>query len=313
MGGKSIYPQRVLSEILKHNKIKMPETTHKIIIGDSRHMDEVKDGEVHLIVTSPPYPMIEIWDDLFKSLGCKTYDEMHDYLAEVWRECYRVLVDGGIACINIGDATRKVNGTFRLFPNHARVIEICEKIGFVSLPCILWKKPTTKPNSFLGSGFLPPNAYVTLDCEYILIFRKGNPRKFEPKDPYRYLSYYTKEERDVWFSQIWDIKGVRQESSEIERRIAAYPEEIVYRLIRMFSIIGDTVLDPFLGTGTTTKVAMQLYRNSIGYEIDENLLELIKRKVGFYQRKLFEPKNFKVEITLRNDRIKRQKTTGSFY
>lgn len=305
--GKSIYPQRVLSEILKHKKVEMPKTIHRIIIGDSRRMDEVKDGEVHLIVTSPPYPMIEIWDDLFESLGCRTYDEMHDYLAKVWRECYRVLVDGGIACINIGDATRKVNGTFRLFANHARIIEICEKIGFISLPCILWKKPTTKPNAFLGSGFLPTNAYVTLDCEYILIFRKGSPRKFKPKDPYRYLSHYTKEERDVWFSQIWDIKGEKQESSEIERRIAAYPEEIVYRLIRMFSIIGDTVLDPFLGTGTTTKVAMQLHRNSIGYEIDESLLELIKRKAGYHQRKLFEPKNVKVEIVLRDDRIKRCK------
>jgi len=307
MKRKSLYPERVLlNEFLRRNELKMPKTEHKIILGDSRHMNEIKDREVHLIVTSPPYPMIKIWDDLFKSLGCKTYDEMHDYLSEVWKECYRVLADGGIACINIGDATRKVNGTFRLFPNHARVIEICEKIGFISLPCILWKKPTTKPNSFLGSGFLPTNAYVTLDCEYILLFRKGEPRKFKPKDPYRYISYYTKEERDVWFSQIWDIKGIKQENNEIERRIAAYPDEVVYRLIRMFSIIGDTVLDPFLGTGTTIKVAMQLYRNSIGYEIDENLLPLIKEKVG-YQQKLLEPTNFEVDITLRDDRIKRVK------
>jgi len=291
-------------EILKHDDLEMPKTSHRIIIGDSRNMEELEEGDVHLIVTSPPYPMIEIWDEMFKRLGCRTYDEMHEYLAEVWKECYRVLADGGIACINIGDATRKVNGTFRLFPNHSRIIEICEKIGFVSLPCILWKKPTTKPNSFLGSGFLPPNAYVTLDCEYILIFRKGNPRKFRPKDPYRYASYYTKEQRDVWFSQIWDVKGVKQECDEIERRIAAYPEEIVYRLIRMFSIIGDTVLDPFLGTGTTTKVAMQLYRNSVGYEIDENLIGLIKRKVAYYPE-LLEPKNADVEIILRGDRVKR--------
>jgi site-specific DNA-methyltransferase (cytosine-N4-specific) len=304
--GKSLYPERVLAKFLEHNELNMPKTTHRVILGDSRHMDEIKNREVHLVVTSPPYPMIEIWDDLFKSLGCETYDQMHDYLSEIWKECYRVLVDGGIACINIGDATRKVNGTFRLFPNHARVIEICEQIGFISLPCILWKKPTTKPNAFLGSGFLPTNAYVTLDCEYILLFRKGNPRKFKPKDPYRYISYYTKEERDVWFSQIWDIKGIKQENNEIERRIAAYPDEVVYRLIRMFSIIGDTVLDPFLGTGTTIKVAMQLYRNSIGYEIDENLLPLIKEKTS-YQQKSLEPKNFEVNIILRDDRIRRVK------
>jgi len=307
MKRKSLYPERVLAEFLRYNELEMPKTEHKIILGDSRHMDEIEDGEVHLIITSPPYPMIEIWDDLFESLGCKTYAQMHDYLAEVWKECYRVLVDGGIACINIGDATRKVDGTFRLFPNHSRVIEKCEKLGFVTLPCILWKKPTTKPNAFLGSGFLPTNAYVTLDCEYILLFRKGGVRQFKPKDPYRYASYYTKEERDVWFSQIWDIKGIKQESSEIERRVAAYPEEVVYRLIRMFSIIGDTVLDPFLGTGTTTKVAMENHRNSIGYEIDEGLLELIKDKVG-YQKKLFELEgDAKIEIILRDDRIKRQK------
>jgi site-specific DNA-methyltransferase (cytosine-N4-specific) len=282
----------------------MPKTIHKTIIGDSRHMDEVGDGEVHLIVTSPPYPMIEIWDGLFESLGCKTYDEMHNNLAEVWKECYRVLVDGGIACINIGDATRTVNKNFRLFPNHVRITELCEEIGFISLPCILWKKPTTKPNSFLGSGFLPPNAYVTLDCEYILLFRKGRLRKFKSKDPYRYLSYYTKEERDVWFSQIWSVAGAKQESIEIDRRVAIYPEEIVYRLIRMFSVIGDTVLDPFLGSGTTTKVAMDLYRHSIGYEIDEQLLPLIKRKAASYQEELLEPKETEFEVILRDDRIK---------
>ena len=108
--------------------------------------------------------------------------------AKVWQETYRVLVDGGIACINIGDATRSINGKFKLYPNHARITEICEKIGFTTLPYILWKKPTTKPKykgkgAFLGSGFLPPNAYVTLDCEFILLFRKGSLRKFPPQDP----------------------------------------------------------------------------------------------------------------------------------
>ncbi|AEA46274.1 DNA-methyltransferase [Archaeoglobus veneficus] len=297
-------------------------TTHKIIIGDSRKMEEVDDESVHLVVTSPPYPMIEIWDEQFRKMDSriddlwakldtiggtseknrivqKIYDLMHENLAGVWKECYRVLVDGGIACINIGDATRKVNGLFRLFPNHARVIEHCERIGFVTLPYILWKKPTTKPKykgkgAFLGSGMLPPNAYVTLDCEFILIFRKGEPRKFPPHDPMRYASKYTKEERDRWFTQIWDIVGTRQTLPEVERRVAAFPEEIPYRLIRMFSIIGDTVLDPFVGTGTTMKVAMQLNRNSIGYEIDKNLLPVIKDKIGVSQSRL--DMDFRVEI-----------------
>ena len=284
------------------------KTKHKIIIGDSRNMEDVEDESVHLMVTSPPYPMIEIWDDVFKQLDEKigkiwekieietskkrkeryvreVYNLMHENLAKVWKETYRVLVDGGIACINIGDATRNINGIFRLFPNHSKVIEHCERIGFVTLPYILWKKPTTKPKykgkgAFLGSGFLPPNAYVTLDCEFILIFRKGELRKFKPHDELRYASKYTKEERDNWFTQIWEIVGIKQTIPEIERRVAAFPEEIPYRLIRMFSIIGDTVLDPFLGTGTTTKVAINLNRNSIGYEIDEGLLKTIKKKIN---------------------------------
>lgn len=286
------------------------KTTHKIIFGDSRKMYEVEDESVHLVVTSPPYPMIEIWDDLFRKLNPevnkafeklastesnrekerlvrKIYELMHKTLLPVWEELYRVLVPGGIACINIGDATRKLNGNFRLFPNHAKIIEYFEQIGFVTLPYILWKKPTNKPNAFLGSGFLPPNAYVTLDVEYILIFRKGEPRKFKPKDPLRYASRYTKEERDKWFSQIWDdIKGERQIHPKIARRTAAFPEEVPRRLIRMFSIIGDTVLDPFLGTGTTTKVAIELQRNSIGYEIDESLRPVIEEKIGIHQKRI---------------------------
>ena len=209
------------------------------------------------------------------------YDAMHHNLAKVWQETYRVLVDGGIACINIGDATRTVNGKFRLFPNHARIIEHCERAGFTTLPYILWKKPTTKPKykgkgAFLGSGFLPPNAYVTLDCEFILIFRKGNLRKFPRNDTVRHDSKFTKKQRDAWFTQIWTLKGTRQTRNEVERRTAAFPEEIADRLIRMFSVKGDIVLDPFLGSGTTTKAAMQNDRNSVGYEIDESLLPLIK-------------------------------------
>ncbi len=280
------------------------QTSHKIILGNSQQMSELADGSVHLMVTSPPYPMIEMWDSVFaktepkiaelwQKLGAddgeetvtQIYDAMHDCLAKVWQETYRVLADGGLACINIGDATRRVNGKFQLFPNHSRITEISEKIGFTTLPYILWKKPTTKPKykgkgAFLGSGFLPPNAYVTLDCEFILIFRKGKLRKFQAKDKQRYESAFTKAQRDEWFSQIWEIKGTRQTATELERRTAAYPEEIAERLIKMFSIKGDIVLDPFLGSGTTTKVAMQNSRSSIGYEMDENLLPTITKKIN---------------------------------
>ena len=279
-------------------------TKNKIILGNSQQMPEIEDSTIHVMVTSPPYPMIKMWDAQFGKLNpqiatlwreleadgeertvTQIYDTMHESLAKVWRETFRVLIDGGIACINIGDATRTINGKFRLFPNHSRIIEHCEKVGFTALPYILWKKPTNKPKykgkgAFLGSGFLPPNAYVTLDCEFILIFRKGKLRKFPPHDKRRYESAFTKKQRDEWFTQIWDVKGARQTASQIERRTAAFPDELADRLIRMFSVKGDTVLDPFLGSGTTTKIAMQNERNSISYETDESLLPLIKKKIN---------------------------------
>jgi DNA modification methylase len=283
------------------------QTEHKIILANSQQMPELADSSIHLMVTSPPYPMIKMWDAQFATINpqiatlwqkleadggekivTQIYDVMHETLVRTWREAFRVLIEGGIACINIGDATRTVNGKFRLFPNHSRIIEHCEKAGFTTLPYILWKKPTTKPKykgkgAFLGSGFLPPNAYVTLDCEFILIFRKGKLRRFPPNDPRRYESAFTKRQRDEWFTQIWDVIGTRQTTSQLERRIAAFPDEIVNRLIKMFSVKGDTVLDPFLGSGTTVKLAMQNERNSVGYETDETLLPLIKKKINHEQ------------------------------
>lgn len=263
----------------------MTDHDSRVIIGDSRQMSEVADGSVHLVVTSPPYPMVAIWDELFESVPALSYDAMHDYLHGSWAEVRRVLVDGGIACINIGDATRTRQGVFHLYPNHSRIIENFEKLGFVTLPYILWKKPTTKPHykgkgAFLGSGFLPPNAYVTIDMEFILIFRKGPPRNFQPKDPQRYKSQFTKKERDEWFSQVWSIKGARQNVDGFERRVAAFPEEIPKRLIRMFSVLDDVVLDPFLGSGTTLKVAMELGRRFVGYERVDELTPIIQAKVG---------------------------------
>lgn len=313
---------RVRCAEIKMSSDRVMSTSHKILIADSRNMLEVEDESVHLIVTSPPYPMIEMWDELFMSLDERIeerwkklsseegekkerlireiYELMHENLALTWEECFRVLVEGGIMCVNVGDATRSINGCFRLFPNHSKVIEHCERIGFITLPYILWKKPTNRPKykgkgCFLGSGFLPPNAYVTLDCEFILIFRKGGLREFPRNDERRKASSFTKEERDKWFSQIWEIQGAKQTVEE--RRVASFPEEVPRRLIRMFSVIGDVVLDPFLGTGTTMKVAIELERNSIGYEIDESLLPIIKEKVGISQRLIAD---YSVEIVKRS-------------
>lgn len=280
------------------------QTEHRIILGNSQSMFELPDSSVHLMVTSPPYPMIKMWDSLFAEIDptiaglweeltavgreetvASIYNCMHENLSSVWSETFRVLVNGGMACINIGDATRSINGRFRLFANHSKIIEHCERLGFTTLPYILWKKPTTKPSykgkgAFLGSGFLPPNAYVTLDCEFILIFRKGDLRSFPPNDPNRYGSKFEKKQRDKWFSQIWSILGERQTESLLERRVAAFPKEIANRLIRMFSIRGDTVIDPFVGSGTTIASAALNERNSVGYEFDESLVPLIEKKVS---------------------------------
>jgi DNA modification methylase len=258
---------------------------YRVVIGDSRRMKEVEDESVHLIVTSPPYPMVSMWDASFAEVSARSYNTMHEYLDQTWRELSRVLVQGGMACINIGDATRTTDGIFHLYPNHSRIIENFERLGFVTLPYLLWKKPTTKPHykgkgAFLGSGFLPPNAYVTIDMEYILIFRKGAPRSFKPKDSVRYNSKFTKRQRDIWFSQVWSVPGVRQDLMGFERRVAAFPEEIPRRLISMFSVKGDLVLDPFLGSGTTLRVAIELDRRFVGYERLREMGEIIRRKTG---------------------------------
>ncbi len=263
------------------------DLTPRVFYHSAEDMMELDSDSVQLVATSPPYPMIEMWDELFEKVlhlphGAfpkqgKVFGMCHDFLNRVWSQCYRVLDDGGILCINIGDATRTLAGSFQCYLNHSKVAGQCESLGFQSLVPILWKKPTNKPNAFLGSGFFPPNAYVTLDCEYILIFRKGPKRVAKAHDPLRYASQYSKMERDVWFSQIWDFRGEPQSHADT----APFPDELPYRLIRMFSCLGDTVLDPFLGTGTTLEVARALGRKGIGFEVNPALKRLIDQKVRF--------------------------------
>ena len=239
----------------------------RLINGDARRLTTIADGSVHLVLTSPPYPMIPQWDGLFRALGAVDYPEMLRVLADAWAECHRVLVPGGILAVNIGDALRSVDGQFRVWPNPAETLVAATRLGFVPLPYILWKKPTNRPNAFLGSGFLPPNAYVTLDCEYVLLFRKGRLRRFASHDPARLASRFSRAERDRWFSQVWsDIRGVRQSSPR--GRSGAFPLALAERLVRMFSVEGDTVLDPFAGTGTTLWAASRWGRHAIGVEWD---------------------------------------------
>ena len=284
------------------------KTEHKIFYSDAREMKEIKAESVNLMITSPPYPMIEMWDEMFSLQnldinhalkefnGEKAFELMHKEMDKVWKEVYRVLKVGGIACINIGDATRSLNGKFRIYTNHARILNYCSSLGFHALPHILWIKETNKPDKFMGSGMLPVGAYVTLEHEHILILRKGDKREFnKPEEKLnRQRSAFFWEERNIWFSDKWkDINGVFQKLNytKIRERSAAYPIELAYRLVNMFSVQDDTILDPFLGTGTTILGAIASGRNSIGYEIDANFKEIIEVRI----------KNFK-EIA--NERIK---------
>lgn len=275
------------------NRDKM-KTEHKSIFSDSRYMKELSDESVDLMVTSPPYPMIEMWDEMFsqqssivknklsKGDGFGAFESMHKVLDATWTEVYRVLKPGGFACINIGDATRTINGNFALYTNHARILNFIQELGFSSLPCILWRKQTNAPNKFMGSGMLPAGAYITLEHEYILVLRKGAKREFkkETDKKNRRSSALFWEERNLWFSDIWfDIKGTPQALNDknTRKRSAAYPFELVYRLINMYSAKGDLVLDPFLGMGTTTLAAMVSGRNSVGYEIETTLQDANNR------------------------------------
>lgn len=302
---------------------------HRLIYGNASNID-IDNDIIDLVVTSPPYPMIAMWDDMFIEqnnsvetaflCGCKKtmFEEMHKVLDVIWSEMYRVVKPGGLCCINIGDATRSINKEFVLYPSHARIINYMHTLGFVSLPDILWRKQTNAPNKFMGSGMLPVGAYVTLEHEYILVFRKGfKKREFKTQQEKlnRKDSAFFWEERNVWFSDVWtDIKGTKQKTNncDLRNKSAAFPLDLVYRLINMFSVKGDCVLDPFLGSGTTTIASMIAARNSIGVEIipefykmlleridglvsDANLYidERIKKHEEFIKNRLLEGKNIK--------------------
>jgi DNA modification methylase len=267
------------------------ETTHRIETADAREMDLPEDS-VDLVVTSPPYPMIEMWDDVFAALdpdigdaldagdGDRAFAAMHDVLDSVWAAVARVLRPGGIAAINVGDATRTLD-RFRQYPNTAEITRRFRDRGFDPLPDILWRKPANSAAKFMGSGMVPPNAYPTLEHESILLFRNGPRREFEPGARRRYESAYFWEERNEWFSDLWEVTGHPQDvEAGARERSGAFPLAIPLRLIRMFSVQGDTVLDPFWGTGTTTLAAMFAGRGSVGYELDADLRAAFEQRLA---------------------------------
>ena len=278
------------------------QTSHEIYARNSCVMNEIPDDSVNLIVTSPPYPMIEMWDSTFFQLNPAIEEKfaareyfsafrlMHDELNKTWKESVKKLKQGGIFCINIGDATRTFDGNFQLWQNHSMIIKyLTETLGLSALPTIIWRKSTNKPDKFMGSGMLAPNAYVTLEHEYILVFRKGAKRVIsKDENKLRYESAFFWEERNTWFSDIWfDLNGTKQKlnihGKEVRERSAAYPLELVRRLLLMYSIYGDFVLDPFWGTGTTSLAAILTGRNSIGYEICEEFLHCFHKDVSTFK------------------------------
>ena len=269
----------------------MLKTQHTLLNKSSCNLSEIKDQSVALVVTSPPYPIIEMWDESFKTQLNKNnipldpyiyFEQLHNILDLVWNQMYRILIPGGIMCVNIGDATKTINNKFCLYSNHSRILSHCLSLGFDNLPNIIWRKQTNTPNKFMGSGMLPVGAYVTLQHEYILIFRKGSRRLFktEAEKLLRRQSAFFWQQRNIWYSDLWQFKGIKQVVNIKGRdRSGAFPFELPYRLINMFSIKGDTVIDPFVGTGSTIYAAIASERNSIGVDIDKEYIEHIKSNI----------------------------------
>lgn len=255
-------------------------------LGDAREMDWLEDGSVHLVLTSPPYWTLKKYNDVPGQLGhLDDYKDFQDELDKVWSHCYRLLVPGGRLICVVGDvclARRKNRGRHMVVPLHADISVRCRRIGFDYLTPILWHKisnatleATGNGSSFLGKPY-EPNAIVKNDVEYILMLRKPGGYR-NPTPGQRKLSRIGKEDHAKWFRPFWsDIPG-----ASTKQHPAPYPIELASRLVRMFSFVGDTVLDPFAGTGTTLLAASKVARHSIGVEIDPVYLKQARLRLRF--------------------------------
>lgn len=267
-------------------------TVHKIINGDSRRMNELTDRSIQLIITSPPYWQLKDYGTKDQIGFNDDYESYINYLNLTWQECYRVLENGCRLCVNIGDqfARSTYYGRYKIIPIHSEIIKFCEIIGFDFMGSIIWQKTTTMNTtggaSIMGSYPHPRNGIVKLDFEYILLFKKQGTSP-KPTKEQKENSEMTSKEWNTYFTGHWYFSGAKQ-----DKHLAMFPEELPKRLIKMFSFPKETVLDPFMGSGTTAYVAKSLNRNSIGYEINPDFIPIIKTRIG--ENNVFE--NSKIEI-----------------
>lgn len=255
------------------------ETTHKLIQGDSRNLSLIKDSSVRLIITSPPYWQLKDYGNDGQIGFHDSYECYINNLNAVWAECYRVLHDGCRLCINIGDqfARSVYYGRYKVIPIRTEIIRFCETLGMDYMGAVIWQKQTTMNTTgggaVMGSFPYPRNGILKIDYEFILIFKKQGKAPV-PTVEQKKLSEMTKEEWNAYFASHWNFGGAKQDG-----HIAVFPEELPRRLIKMFSFAGETVFDPFMGSGTTALAARNLQRNSIGYEINPDFKQYYEQKV----------------------------------
>ena len=256
-------------------------------------MSELKDNSVHLAITSPPYWQLKDYGSANQIGYNNNYENYINNLNLAWKECHRVLHDGCRLCINIGDqfARAVYYGRYKVIPIRTEIIKFCETIGFDYMGAIIWQKVTTSNTTggatIMGSFPYPRNGILKIDYEFIMIFKKpGNPPKVTREN--KELSQLTKEEWNTYFQGHWNFSGARQDN-----HLAMFPAELPKRLIKMFSFVGDTILDPFLGSGTTSLAARKLNRNSVGYEINPEFMPFISEKLGTRQNKISDDAEFK--------------------
>lgn len=256
------------------------KTTHTLINGDSRSLSLISDQSVHLIITSPPYWQLKDYENDSQIGFHDSYENYINNLNMVWAECNRVLHDGCRLCINIGDqfARSVYYGRYKVIPIRTEIIRFCETIGMDYMGAIIWQKQTTMHTtgggSVMGSFPYPRNGILKIDYEFILIFKKQGKAPV-PNIEQRQGSEMTKEEWNTFFASHWNFSGAKQDG-----HLAVFPEELPRRLIKMFSFVGETVFDPFMGSGTTALAARNLQRNSIGYEINPDYRKYYEEKLS---------------------------------